>query len=301
MKIDRLIGILSLLLQQEKVTAPYLAERFEVSKRTINRDVEALCQAGIPLVTMQGTGGGISIMEGYRMDKTLLTSAEMQAILAGLRSLDSVAGSTKYQQLMDKLSLGNSSILKSNQHIVIDLSSWYKVSLAPKIELIQIAIDRKERIKFQYYAPDKEGEREIEPYLLVFQWASWYVWGYCVDRQDYRMFKLNRMIEIERTKEQFEKRELPEFHIENEVIFPQNIRVKALFRPMMKWRLIEDYGIDSFRIQTDGMLLFEYGFMDKNSLFGWMLSFGDQGELLEPKDLRKEFEEMIENTLHKYK
>ncbi len=85
MKINRLIGILSILLQQEKVTAPFLAEKFEVSRRTINRDIEDLCKAGIPLVTTQGANGGISIMEGYKIDSTLLTSADMQAILAGLR------------------------------------------------------------------------------------------------------------------------------------------------------------------------------------------------------------------------
>ena len=87
MKIDRLIGILSILLQKEKVTAPYLADKFEVSRRTINRDIEDICKAGIPIVTTRGVNGGISIMEGYRMDKTLLTSREMQSILAGLRSL----------------------------------------------------------------------------------------------------------------------------------------------------------------------------------------------------------------------
>lgn len=301
MKIDRLIGILSILLQQEKVTAPYLAEKFEVSRRTINRDVEALCQAGIPLVTTQGTGGGISIIEGYRMDKTLLTSSDMQSILAGLRSLDSVAGSSKYQQLMDKLSLGNSSILKSNQHIVIDLSSWYKSELTPKIELIQMAIERKERIIFQYYAPDKEGKREIEPYLLVFQWASWYVWGYCISRQDYRMFKLNRMLELEKTDCSFVKRELPDFKIENEAIFPATLRVKAVLEPSMKWRLIEEYGIDSFTVRPDGMLLFEFGFMDKNSVFSWILSFTNQAELLEPDFLREEFQLMLKETLDKYK
>ena len=97
MKIDRLIGILSILLQQEKVTAPYLAEKFEVSRRTINRDIEDICKAGIPVVTSQGQNGGISIMDGYRMDKTLLTSSDMQAILAGLKSLDSVSGTKRYQ------------------------------------------------------------------------------------------------------------------------------------------------------------------------------------------------------------
>ena len=89
MKMERLIGILSILLQREKVTAPELAEQFEVSRRTIQRDIESLCRAGIPIATAQGAGGGISIMEGYRVDRTVLTAPEMQAILAGLRSLDS--------------------------------------------------------------------------------------------------------------------------------------------------------------------------------------------------------------------
>ena len=82
MKIDRLIGILSILLQQEKVTAPYLAEKFRSIRRTINRDIEDICKAGIPVVTSPGTEWRISIMDGYRMDKTLLTSSDMQAILA---------------------------------------------------------------------------------------------------------------------------------------------------------------------------------------------------------------------------
>ena len=105
MKIDRLIGILSILLQEEKTTAPELAERFEVSRRTINRDIEDLCKAGIPIKTAQGTGGGISIMDGYRMDRTILSSKDMQMILAGLRSLDSVSGSRYYSQLMEKIQL----------------------------------------------------------------------------------------------------------------------------------------------------------------------------------------------------
>ena len=87
MKLDRMIGILSILLQHKKVTAPYLAEKFEVSRRTINRDIEALCMAGIPLITEQGQNGGISIMDGYKIDRTLLSTSDMQAILAGLKTL----------------------------------------------------------------------------------------------------------------------------------------------------------------------------------------------------------------------
>ena len=131
MKIDRMIGILSILLQQEKVTAPYLAEKFEVSRRTINRDIEDLCRAGIPVQTVQGPKGGISIMEGYKLDSTLLTSSDMQEILAGLRSLDSVSGTKHFAQLMEKLSAGFSVLIPGGQKSLIDLSSWYKDSLAP--------------------------------------------------------------------------------------------------------------------------------------------------------------------------
>ena len=301
MKIDRLIGILSILLQQEKVTAPYLAEKFEVSKRTISRDIDAICRAGIPIVTTQGYNGGISIMEGYRMDRALLTSSDMQAILAGLRSLDSVSKTNRYQQLMDKVSAGNEDVLTSNDHILIDLSSWYKSSLAPKIELIQTAIDRREQLRFDYYAPGGESRRTIEPYILLFQWASWYVWGYCTERSDYRMFKLNRMEQVSITGVTYVPREHPPLDLDNEKIFPPCILVTAVFEPSVKWRLIEEYGIGSFVELPDKTLKFEANFMDKQSLFQWLLSFGKDGELLEPTDLREEFKQIVKDISEKYK
>ena len=106
MKIDRQLGILSILLQKESVTAPYLSEMFEVSRRTINRDIEDLCRAGIPIATRQGINGGISIMAGYKIDRTMLTRAEMQDILAGLRSLDSVNGNNQQIWTVDGKAVG---------------------------------------------------------------------------------------------------------------------------------------------------------------------------------------------------
>lgn len=172
MKIDRLIGILSVLLQEEKITAPELADKFEVSRRTINRDIEDLCKAGIPITTTQGFGGGISIMDGYKMNRTLLTSKDMQMILAGLRSLDSVSGSHYYGQLMEKIKAGSSDFVSGRDSILIDLSSWYKDTLAPKIELIQNAVEERNLLTFQYYAPKGNSKRRIEPYYLVFKWSS---------------------------------------------------------------------------------------------------------------------------------
>lgn len=305
-KIDRLIGILSILLQKEKVTAPYLAEKFEVSRRTINRDIEDICMAGIPLVTTQGRNGGISIVKEYKLERTLLTSSDMRAILTGLNSLDSICETKKYQQLMDKLSIEDTSVLPSNQHIVIDLSSWHKDSLAPKIELIQEAIEQKERIQFTYYSPKGESLRVIEPYLLLFQWSSWYVWGFCIKRNDFRMFKLNRAIKIENTKETFIKKEFSAADFSPNDVFSSSIKahgVIGLFQMDIstKWRLIDEFGIDCIKKEMGNSLLFESRFQDKESLFQWLLSFGNKGELLKPKELREELNVLMKEMSFKYK
>lgn len=299
MKLDRMIGILSILLQKEKVTAPYLAEKFEVSRRTINRDIEALCMAGIPLVTEPGQNGGVSIMEGYKIDRTLLSTSDMQAILAGLRSLDSVSGTNRYVQLMEKLQTGASGLLAGDTHILIDLSSWYKASLSPKIELLHNAILSGRKVSFTYFAPGRESERMVEPYYLIFQWAGWYLWGFCEKREDFRLFKLGRMTGLQ-IGECFEKRTatVPDLSVEH--VFPQMYQVKAKIHPKYKWRLIDEYGPESFTAQPDGTLLFSAGFMDKTSIVGWITSFGDGAELLEPACFRQDIMEFAEGIRKKY-
>lgn len=299
MKLDRMIGILSILLQQEKVTAPWLAEKFEVSRRTINRDIEALCMAGIPLRTEPGQNGGISIMEGYKLDRTLLSKSDLQAILAGLRSLDSVSGTNRYACLMEKLSAGSSGLLPGDGHIFIDLSSWYKDALSPKIELLHGAILSCRKVSFSYFAPKGESERTVEPYDLIFQWASWYLWSWCETRQDFRLFKLGRMtgLTVQGT---FEKRVAPLPDLSVKRIFPCTYQVKALIQPAYKWRLIEEYGPESFVEQPDKTLLFSFGFVDKISVISWIASFGDGAELLEPRELRQDMRTFAEGIRKKY-
>ena len=300
MKIDRLIGILSILLQEEKTTAPKLAERFEVSRRTINRDIEDLCKAGIPISTTQGTGGGISIMDGYRMDRTILTSKEMQMILAGLRSLDSVSGSRNYSQLMEKIQAGSSELISGRDSVLIDLSSWYKTSLAPKITTIQDAIENRHLLEFHYYAPSGESKRSIEPYYVVFKWTSWYVYGWCRKRKDYRLFKLNRMDQVRETEQSFSCRNAPVPDLTSELAFPRNIILKALFEPDMKWRLVEEFGTDCYEVQDDGRLLLVRDYSDMENLTMWMLTFGDKVEVLEPVEVREKLKNMADSMISKY-
>lgn len=300
MKIDRLIGILSVLLQKDTVTAPCLARQFEVSRRTINRDIEDLCKAGIPLVTRQGANGGISIMENYKIDRTLLTCGEMQDILAGLRSLDSINGTNRYGQLMEKLSSGASDFLSGNQSVLIDLSSWYKDSLAPKIALIREAIDSHRTLRFFYYAPKGESERSIEPYYLIFRWSSWYVWGWCQSRADFRLFKLNRMDRLFVGESFSPQNPVPLPDLRNERIFPGGIRVKALFDASCKWRLVEEFGTECFEQQADGRLLFHADYTDRENLITWLLSFRDKVVLLEPESIRDELCSALRSALKRY-
>lgn len=300
MKLDRMIGILSVLLQQKKVTAPELAEKFEVSRRTIQRDIEALCIAGIPLVTEVGPNGGISIMEDYKIDRTLLSTSDMQAILAGLRSLDSVSGTNRYAQLMEKLSAGASNLLTGDTHILIDLSSWYKDALAPKIELLHEAIRSGQKVSFTYHAPNGESQRTVEPYDLIFQWAGWYLWAYCERRKDFRLFKLGRMTDLS-CRESFEKRAVTHPQLSSERIFPARYQVKAIIDPRYKWRLIEEYGPESFSVLPDGMLLFSFGFTDATSIICWIVSFGEGAELLEPAQFRAEVLAFAEGICKKYR
>ena len=300
MKIDRLIGILSILLQKEITTAPELADHFEVSRRTINRDIEALCKAGIPIQTSQGAGGGISIMNGYRMDRTLLTSRDMQMILAGLRSLDSVSGSRYYGQLMEKIQAGSSEFVNGRDSILIDLSSWYRDTLPPKIGLIQDAIELRRRIRFDYYSPGGDTRREIEPYYLIFKWSSWYVYGFCLLRKDFRLFKLNRMVSIVHG-EVFERRsEIPLPELSNEKVFPVRGKVRAVFNPSMKWQLVEEYGVGSFEEQSDGSLLFEHEYADDEGLISWMLSCRDKVTVIEPESIREKLYEIACDMAKKY-
>lgn len=295
MRIDRMVGILSILLQKEKVTAPELAERFEVNRRTINRDIEELCKAGIPIVTTQGQGGGISIMDGYKMDRTLLTNKEMRDILAGLRSLDSVNGTRRYAQLMDKLSVGSSDFMTGNQSVLIDLSSWYQNALSSKIETIRDAIDTRMELDFIYYSPRGESRRRIEPYYLIFKWSNWYVWGWCQEREDFRLFKLNRMEEVGVSGHTFESRDCPLPDLRDVSVFPGEIEVKALFRPAYKWKLVEEYGPNCYVEQEDGRLLFRSGFANKDYLIDWLLRFRNGVELIEPEEIRAEMRMLLDS------
>lgn len=300
MKIDRQIGILSILLQKDKVTTSELAEKFEVSRRTIMRDIEDINRAGIPIVTTQGQNGGVTIMENYKMDRTVLATAEMQAIFTGLQSLDSVSGTNRYRQLMEKLSVDHANTVNVDNHILIDLSGWDKSLVSGKIELIKAAMEKREKICFTYFSPNEDSERKIEPYHLIFQWSSWYVWGYCVERRNFRMFKLTRMTNLQRTGEKCEERIVPEYTCDKLLHTKGEIEVVVKFDKAVRWRLVDEWGKNTFEEDVEGNLITSFTWSDVSSFYSWILTFGAKAEILKPESYRQEFAELLEKIQKKY-
>ena len=299
MKIDRLIGIIATLQQNKTVTAPYLAEKFEVSRRTISRDIDDICKAGIPIVTTQGAGGGISLMDGFSLDTTVFTEQELTAIFTGLKSLDSVSYSASAEKLAQKI--GGSTAIKLADQMIIDLSSFHKDDLASKIELLKQAIAESRCVQFHYCYNKGEADKLIEPYLIVFKWSDWYVFGFCKERQDFRMYKLRRLWNLTVTDDAFIMREIPEEKKRFGRNMTDDYYITAIYAPSEKYKLIEEYGPNSFTVLDDGRLWTKWGFTDPQWAIQRFLSFGDRVEIVEPQEFKEKVRITIEKMLEKYR
>lgn len=299
MKIDRLIGILAALQQQGSVTAPYLAAKFEVSTRTIYRDVEAICRAGIPLVTVQGKGGGISIMDGFAMDTTLFTREEIEALFTGLQALDSVSKVSGRSLLSEKL--GSENHTYPTGEVLIDLSSFHKDSLTNKIGQLRSAIRTNKTVSFRYYYEKGESEKIVEPYLVVFRWAAWYLFGFCTEKQDFRLYKLTRLWNLRIDEADFIPRSLPPEKLQFGQHMTDDKLITALYTPDCAYRLVEEYGPGCYTVSEEGLLDTRWGFTSYKDALQWFLGFGGRVTITGPDDFLAVYLAEIEKINNKYK
>jgi len=294
MKIDRLLGILAQLSEKKSVSAPELAERFEVSRRTIIRDIDALDRAGFPIVTKQGCGGGISLMEGFHFDKKLVKREEMLNIITGLKGLESVSRSPRIELFLKRIGM------ESESPISIDLASHYRDSLTQKIELLDRAVKESHNIRFNYYSKKGENRRVVEPRRIVYRWSDWYLLGRCRDNNDFRLFKLNRLWELELTDELFTPEPISQDRDDRAILFTDSESYEVLFDRSVKYRLVEDYGPDSFDIKEDGLLHFSGGYSNREFIVSWLLSFGDKAQVISPQSLVNEMREISKKMMNRY-
>ncbi len=309
MKIDRLISILVVLLRRERVQAKDLADMFGVSVRTILRDVEAINLAGIPIVTFQGANGGISIAEGYRLDKTLLSADDMAAIISTLKGVAGSMPDSRYDILMEKLQNPLSSTqlemlnLKTRQ-MIIDLSPWGGNQLIKdKIILLRQAITNNVAIEFAYFdAGGQKTRRHAEPYSLILKGQNWYLYAWCLLREDFRLFKLSRIKELLFTDRTFSPRELPAEQLSWENEWPNQVNVvelDLLFEQEME-SLAEEFFSEDIVRQEDGRLMIKILLPENNWLYGWLLSFGSAVEVINPPHIRERLGNIALEIYKKY-
>lgn len=302
MKIDRMLGELTVLMESKKVKARELAERFEVSVRTVYRDIENICMAGIPIVTFPGGGGGIGIAEGFTLDKNVLTSEEMKSIVLGLKSLGSVMAGSHISTLLAKLPRDNQRFIRKDD-IVIDLASHYREELIPKISLLRQAIANKVTVTFDYYSNKGRTERELEPYFIAFRWTAWYVFGYCRMRKDFRLFKLTRIVGLKLTASCFEAREVSEQEADLDAFFADAMTKRyasLLVDRSLEFVLVDEYGPGSYEAIDENTLLARWDYVDETKMVRTILSLGSGVKVTEPQELVDAVKAEAQRILGKY-
>lgn len=302
MKIDRLIGIITILLNNDRTKAKDLAERFEVSIRTIHRDIENICKAGIPIITYQGGGGGISIAEGYKLDKNILTNDELDNIITGLKSIASITNNSSIQLLLEKLSPEQDDIISMSGDIFIDLTSFYKTSLNQKISLLRQAISNNFMVCFDYFSSKGNSRRNVEPYFITFKWSAWYVFGYCKLRNDFRLFKLNRISNLKILNIKYTLRDVPNEKLNLDNYFQKDKKIiTMLIDRSLEYQIVDRYGIDSYEITEDNHIKFSLFYNNHEYAMDFIRSLGDKVYILSPKSIIDELKTNAKNILEMYK
>jgi predicted DNA-binding transcriptional regulator YafY len=231
MRVERLLGITIVLLGRRRVPVRELAERFSVSCRTIHRDLDALSMAGVPVVTVRGSGGGVEIMEGYRLSSTLFNQDELLSSIVALeglgKALDSGAITSALEKIKGLLSREEQESIEKGRSLFLDISPWFSSKIEEHmLSQIREAISKSLLISFRYMNnKGQESTRRVEPMSLVFKGYTWYLYGYCLLRDDYRFFKLSRMDELEITLESFMRREkeLEKRRVENSIDWQEKL------------------------------------------------------------------------------
>lgn len=311
MKLDRLLALAMLLANNRLVTAPELARRFEVSVRTIYRDIEALNQAGIPVIAYRGARGGIGLMEGYQMDRSLLTTGEIISVLATLEDVTAVTGDQVINNALDKLRglLPEEQIAElrpRGRDVCLDLAPWTG-SRDERVVLRQLRLACVEAHPVQFAYTSRRGEtirRTVEPVLTVLRKDAWYLYAFCRLRQEYRVFKLSRIADVQVLDETFVRHAVDTAARpwDNPIEEPDEmIQLVVRFAPAVRARVMDEF--DPRLIQEDerGYLVVSCLYPLCEWLYGQILGFGPEAEILAPAEVRAEFGRRLTEMISFYR
>lgn len=301
MKVDRLVSIIMVLLDKKRIGAQELADLFEVSPRTIYRDIDTINMAGIPIRSTPGAGGGFEIMQEYKVNNKVFSAAELSAILMGLSN---ISGMIRGDELAHALAKVRSFIpaekakeieVKANQ-VCIDLSPWMgSRNTALYLEMVKTALQESRLLSFEY--ADRYGNktaRTAEPYQLVLKSSHWYFQGYCHKRNDFRLFRLSRMSSLQLREETFTPRNCPKPQLDfGDMLATMQEEITIRIHNSLT-DIVLDY-CTSDQISPDGeeYCIVRFPFIENDYYYNILLSFGGKCECLGPLPIREELARRI--------
>ena len=299
MQVNRLFEIIYILLNKKMATARELAEHFGVSQRTIYRDVDTLSLAGIPVYTEKGKGGGIGLLPGFVMDKSLLSDKEQTEIISALQGLATVS-SSESGAVLKKLSAVFSKNLVS--WLDVDFTDW-SFTNGDVFSGLKTAILERRVAEFDYFsAYGEKTRRRAEPIQLWFKHRAWYVKAFCLTRRDIRLFKLTRIKNLNISDETFTERnllEIPEGQPAERPIKP-DVTLKLKIAPEMAYRVYDEFGGEWAEDQPDGGFIVTAKWPEDDWVYGTLLSYGEYLEVLEPERIKGIIREKAEKIAEKY-
>ena len=294
---SRLFKIVYHLLDKGQATAPELAEKFEVSVRTIYRDIDALSGAGIPVYAEAGRNGGIHLMSDFVLDKAVLSEEEKQEILTALQSIN-LTNNIGINQTLQKLSAIFR--ISSENWLEVDFSRWgNKGNDNEKFELLKSAIIYQKCVKITYAnSYGTISERVVRPLKMLYKSMSWYLKAFCTEKQDYRIFKLTRIIDFEVLTEIFCKSPFPELDDTLEQCYNT---IVLRFPKNMSYRVYDEFDKTMVSKKENGDLIVSAQMPEDEWLIGYLLSFGTQVDIIEPAYLKDIVAEQAQKIYEKYK
>ena len=311
MKIDRLLGILNILVNTDRITIKELAERFEVSKRTVFRDLDTLNKSGIPIVTYSGIGGGVSVVEGYKHKKSIFSRNDIKNIFTALSGLMSINRNNDLINLMAKIIPEETKTMYSESDYLIDLSSWFQDSITQKkVTDLHEAIENHKCICIEYISKSSRKMRIIHPYKLVFKQSYWYLYGFCEENNEFRLFKINRIVSYKIMNINFNCKSIEKIDFKNNfgaaLFHPQDSR--TLYNVRLEYDIINEFfltdKIDAKFFQRksneeNGCIIFQVSDLDWTA--DLVISMQDKVKVISPLQLKEKVKLRIKKMKEIYK
>ena len=297
MKDNRLFRILYYILEKEKVTANELADKFEVSVRTIYRDIDSISSVGVPIFTTQGKGGGIKIDNEFILNKSLFDTNEKEQIIAALQGLEKTNEAYK-SELITKLSALFK--IKNSNWIEIDFTSWGSNNTYQDLfNALKTVIINKNIIFFLYNSSKGEKiNRKVKPIRLLFKEQDWYLYAFCLLRNNFRYFKLSRIKDLEVLAINYEDN-FENVVLKKELKYENIVNIKLKFDKSVAFRVYDEFN-EAIEEDEKGNLYVEIKIPNNYKLYNYIFSFGSNVEILEPKEIRNQFKNMINEIAKKY-